>query len=150
MHFGVLVVGGLLDKHAATTSESNLDNAARRFRSLATVRTADELSHCTVGPSRAFQAQNGRTCRNYTMKALVLAAVAVAFTASSLSADDIVSFEEAKSIQAALNAIDCYGGEMERETNGAVAFEVEDVVCADGQYDFKLDKSFGVVSKERS
>lgn len=84
------------------------------------------------------------------MKALVLAAAAVALTASSLAADDSVSFEEAKSIQAALNAINCYGGDMERENNGAVAFEVDDAVCADGQYDFKLDKSFGVVSKKRS
>ena len=84
------------------------------------------------------------------MKALVLAAAAVALTASSLAADDSVSFEEAKSIQAALNAINCYGGDMERENNGAVAFEVDDAVCADGQYDFKLDKSFGVVSKKKS
>ena len=84
------------------------------------------------------------------MKALVLAAAAVALTASSLAADDSVSFEEAKSIQAALNAINCYGGDMERENNGAVAVEVDDAVCADGQYDFKLDKSFGVVSKKKS
>ena len=84
------------------------------------------------------------------MKALVLAAAAVALTASSLAADDSVSFEEAKGIQAALNAINCYGGDMERENNGAVAFEVDDAVCADGQYDFKLDKSFGVVSKKKS
>ena len=84
------------------------------------------------------------------MKALVLAAAAVALTASSLAADDSVSCEEAKCIQAALNAINCYGGDMERENNGAVAFEVDDAVCADGQYDFKLDKSFGVVSKKKS
>ena len=84
------------------------------------------------------------------MKTLAFAAIAFAFTASSLAADDNVSFEEAKSIQAALNAINCYGGEMEREDEGDVAFEVEDVVCADGQYEFKLDKSFGIVSKEKS
>ncbi len=84
------------------------------------------------------------------MRAFLLAAIAVVFASSTLVADANVSFEEAKRIQAALNAMDCYGGEMELENNGAVAFEVDDAVCADGQYDFKLDKSYGVVSKKRS
>jgi hypothetical protein len=86
------------------------------------------------------------------MRAFLPAAIAVVFASSTLVAvaDDNVSFEEAKGIQAALNAMDCYGGDMERENNGAVAFEVDDAVCADGQYDFKLDKSLGVVSKKKS
>ncbi|MCP4781699.1 MAG: hypothetical protein GY877_13475 [Hyphomicrobium sp.] len=78
-----------------------------------------------------------------------LALVALACTGTAACADDRVTPEEAKSIQAALNSLDCYGGDMERKSGGAAAYEVDDAVCKDGQYEFKLDKDFKITSKKR-
>ena len=84
------------------------------------------------------------------MRTLAIVALALICTGTAACADDAVSHEQAKSIQAALNALDCYGGDMETETGGAASFEVDDAVCKDGQYDFKLDKDFKVISQTRS
>lgn len=65
-------------------------------------------------------------------------------------ADDSITYEEAKGIQAALNALDCLGGDMDTETDGTTAYEVDDAACKDGQYDFKLDKDFKVISQTKS
>ncbi|MGI9525287.1 MAG: hypothetical protein ACR2PG_26955 [Hyphomicrobiaceae bacterium] len=84
------------------------------------------------------------------MKLLFAVTIATLFAVSSAAAGSRVTFDEAKKIQAALNAMNCYGGEMERDVEGAVVFEVDDVVCEDGHFDFKLDKALGVVSKSKS
>ena len=82
------------------------------------------------------------------MKKLAIALIVFGSAASAAHAGTAVTHDQAKRIQAALNALDCYGGEMEAERGGAV-FEVDDAVCKDGEYDFKLDKNFKVLSQTR-
>ena len=82
------------------------------------------------------------------MKILAITALALGMSVSAALAGT-VTHDQARSIQAAINAQNCYGGEMETESNGNVAFEVEDAVCPDGVYDFKLDKDFNVLSRSK-
>jgi hypothetical protein len=56
-----------------------------------------------------------------------------------------VTSAEAEKIKAALEAVGCTGGKMEKETEGSGYFEVDDAKCRDGQYDIKLDKDFKVI-----
>lgn len=83
------------------------------------------------------------------MKTLTIAALALVIAASAAMAGGPVTHEQAKSIQAALNGQDCYGGEMEAESNGKAAFEIDNAVCRDGEYDFKLDKDFNILSRSK-
>ncbi len=83
------------------------------------------------------------------MKSLAVAALALGLTATTAFAGP-VTHDQAKSIQAAINGQDCYGGEFETESNGKAAFEVDDSVCRDGVYDFKLDKDFNILSRVKS
>jgi len=83
------------------------------------------------------------------MRSLVIAALALALTVTAAFAGP-VTHNQAKSIQQAINGQDCYGGEMETESNGKAAFEVDDAVCRDGVYDFKLDKDFNILSRKKS
>jgi len=83
------------------------------------------------------------------MRNIAIAAFALAFFGSAAWADEKVSDAEGKSIQAALSAWGCSGGEMEKESEGTGVFEVDDAKCKDGQYDFKLDKNFKVISMSR-
>lgn len=55
--------------------------------------------------------------------------------------------EQAEKIKAVLAAQGCQGGEMEVEDDGT--FEVDEAKCADGDYDFELDKNFNVTSKKK-
>ena len=64
-------------------------------------------------------------------------------------ADTPVSPAEAEKIKAALEAVGCTGGKMEKETEGSGYFEVDDAKCRDGQYDIKLDKDFKVIVMTR-
>jgi hypothetical protein len=68
---------------------------------------------------------------------------------SSALADAPVSPVEAEKIKAALEAVGCTGGKMERETEGSGVFEVDDAKCRDGQYDLKLDKDFKIIVMTR-
>ena len=83
------------------------------------------------------------------MRNIGIAALALAFCGTAALADEKVSDAEGKSIQAALQAWGCSGGEMEKESEGSGVFEVDDAKCKDGQYDFKLDKNFKVISMSR-
>jgi hypothetical protein len=60
-----------------------------------------------------------------------------------------VSAEEASKIGAALEAVGCLGGKMEKETEGSGCFEVDDAKCRDGQYDIKLDREFKIIVMTR-
>ena len=83
------------------------------------------------------------------MKILAITALALGLSATAALAGP-VTHDQAKSIQIAINGQDCYGGEMETESGGNVAFEVEDAVCRDGVFDFKLDKDFNILSRKPS
>ena len=70
-------------------------------------------------------------------------------SASALLADTAVTPAEADKIKAALEALGCTGGKMEKETEGSGYFEVDDAKCKDGQFDIKLDKDFKVIVMTR-
>jgi hypothetical protein len=78
---------------------------------------------------------------------LFLKAFAVGFIGGTTLAlaDTPVSPAEAERIKAAIEAVGCTGGKMEKETEGSGYFEVDDAKCRDGQYDIKLDKDFKVI-----
>ncbi len=83
------------------------------------------------------------------MKILAIMALALGMSASAALAGP-VTHDQARNIQASIVAENCFGGEMETESNGNVAFEVEDAVCPDGVFDFKLDKDFNILSRTKS
>jgi hypothetical protein len=84
------------------------------------------------------------------MKTTVIALVATSFGATAVAlADTPVSPAEAEKIKAALEAVGCTGGKMEKETEGSGVFEVDDAKCRDGQYDIKLDKDFKITVMTR-
>ena len=60
---------------------------------------------------------------------------------TALADDTPVSPAEAEKIKAALEAMGCTGGKMEKESEGnAFSFEVDDAKCKDGEYDVKLER----------
>ena len=78
------------------------------------------------------------------MKLFVITAGALALLTVPALADEPVSDSEAASIQAALQEWGCEGGEMEREREDPVVYEVEDANCRGTDYDFRLDSDFNV------
>jgi len=80
---------------------------------------------------------------------IVLAAAGTIASTSALLADSPVTPAEAEKIKAALEALGCTGGKIEKETEGSGYFEVDDAKCKDGQYDIKLDKDFKVTVMSR-
>lgn len=78
-------------------------------------------------------------------KTLVAAAMAL-MLAPSARADDSLSRQEAEKIVAALSAIGCVPGEMERDDDG---YEVDDAKCADGEYEIELNNNFEIIKKQR-
>ena len=86
--------------------------------------------------------------------ATLLTAAILAFGVNTAAhADEVpASAEETKSIVAALEAMGCKGyDEIEKEMkkDGGYHFEIDDTVCADGQYDVKFDKDFKMMSKSK-
>ena len=79
------------------------------------------------------------------MKPIAIAASVLALCISAALADEPVSQDEAKSIQAALQEWGCQGGEMERETGSPLIYEIDDAVCDEREYDIKLDDKFDVI-----
>lgn len=82
------------------------------------------------------------------MKRALVAVVALSISTAVL-ADTPVSEANAQKIRVALEAWGCSGGKMEQESEGTGVYEVDDAKCKDGQYDFKLDKDFKVISITR-
>lgn len=74
-------------------------------------------------------------------------AVALALSGSAAFADSPVKDADGAKIKAALSAVGCEGGKYEQETEASGVFEVDDAKCKDGQFDFKLDKDFKILSK---
>ena len=83
------------------------------------------------------------------MRKIAITALALVFCGTAAWADEKPSEAEAKSIQAALSAWGCSGGKMEKESEASGVFEIDDAKCKDGQYDFKLDKDFKIISRSR-
>lgn len=84
------------------------------------------------------------------MKRSLVIATSLALGATAAFADSKPSDEEAKKIAEVLAAMGCEGGEVEKETEGSGAFEVDDAKCKfGGQWDIKLDKNFVATSLTR-
>jgi hypothetical protein len=83
------------------------------------------------------------------MKFILIAFAAAGFIGSAATfgvADTLVSQEEAEKIKAALDALGCTGGKMEKESEGGTfAYKVDDARCRGGEYDIKLDQNFNVI-----
>jgi hypothetical protein len=74
-------------------------------------------------------------------------ALILALSGTVAMADSPVSEADGAKIKAALEAVGCEGGKYEQETEATGVFEVDDAKCKDGQFDFKLDKSFKILGK---
>lgn len=84
------------------------------------------------------------------MMRAILASAIIALGATAALADSKPSADEAKKLGEALAAMGCEGGEMEKETEGTGAFEVDDAKCKfGGQWDIKFDKDFKATSLTR-
>ena len=83
------------------------------------------------------------------MKPVLMAFAAALLSGTLALADTPVSPAEAEKIKAALAALGCTGGKMEKETEASGTFEVDDAKCKDGQYDIKLDKDFKLIAMTR-
>jgi hypothetical protein len=83
------------------------------------------------------------------MKIILMVFVAVLAGTAFALADTPVSPAEAEKIKAALDALGCSGGKMEKETEGSSVFEIDDAKCRDGQFDIKLDKDFKLIVMTR-
>ncbi|CFX35770.1 conserved exported protein of unknown function [Candidatus Filomicrobium marinum] len=83
------------------------------------------------------------------MKRFVVAFAALTLGSSLAFADEKPSDAEAAKIKETISAWGCSGGEYEKESEGTGVFEVDDAKCKDGQYDFKLDKDFKILSVTR-
>lgn len=81
------------------------------------------------------------------MKRILVAAAALMISSMGAFADQKPSEEQVAKIKEAIAAWGCTGGEFELEESGV--FEVDDAQCKDGQFDFKLDKDFKVISATR-
>jgi hypothetical protein len=86
---------------------------------------------------------------NAQMKPFAMALAAALAGSTFALADTPVTPAEGEKIKAALEALGCTGGKMEKETEGSGYFEVDDAKCKDGQYDIKLDKDFKMLAMTR-
>jgi len=77
---------------------------------------------------------------------LMIAGAALCLSMTSPLAADVTAEEEAK-IMALLAEMQCEmdGDDIERQEDG---FELDDVFCADGQYDIDLNTDFEVTNKK--
>lgn len=83
------------------------------------------------------------------MKRFMVAVAALTFGSVGALADEKPSEEEAAKMKEAIAAWGCTGGDFEKESEGSGLFEIDDAKCKDGQFDFKLDKDFRVLSATR-
>jgi hypothetical protein len=83
------------------------------------------------------------------MKRIVTGAFGAALWVTGALADTKPTDVEVTKIKQAVAAWGCEGGTYEKESEGSGVFEAEDVKCAGGQYDFRLDKDFKVFAITR-
>ncbi len=78
----------------------------------------------------------------------VLSALALVLAVSAPAYADEVSEEDITRINALLAEMQCEMDEEEIEVEDE-GFELDDVFCADGQYDIELNENFEVVEKRK-
>jgi hypothetical protein len=79
------------------------------------------------------------------MKRFAVIAIATTFFAAPAFADEKVTEDEGKKIEAAIAEWGCSGGKFEKESEATGVYEVDDAKCKGGQYDFRLGKDFKVM-----
>ena len=81
------------------------------------------------------------------MKVILMALAIVGIIGSTTAfAETTVTPAEEEKIKAALEALGCTGGKIEKEDKGSTfSYEVNHVKCKRGEYDLKLDKNFNVI-----
>lgn len=81
------------------------------------------------------------------MKRLLLATTLIAFAVPALADDDKATAEQIEKIDEVLAAMTCEVDPDNIEVEDDGSFDLDDVICADGQYDIKLNADF--TEKER-
>ncbi len=82
------------------------------------------------------------------MKRIVLSAVALGFVPFAALADDAATPEQIAQIDEVLEAKECEVDPANIEVEDGV-FDLDDVMCASGQYDMKLDASYAVTEERK-
>ncbi|MEL6197184.1 MAG: PepSY domain-containing protein [Pseudomonadota bacterium] len=75
-------------------------------------------------------------------------ALALCLAAPAHAADGAVDEAAVEKIMAMLTDIECQMDEDDIERDGA-GYELDDVFCADGQYDMVLDEDFEIVERRK-
>lgn len=81
------------------------------------------------------------------MNRILIAAVLAGFALPALAEDGKATPEQIAGIDAALAAMTCEVDPANIEVEEDGSFDLDDVICADGQYDIKLNADF--TEKER-
>ena len=81
------------------------------------------------------------------MKKVVLAALLAGLAMPAFADDDKATAEQIAKIDEALAAVSCEVDPDNIEVEDDGSFDLDDVICADGQYDVKLNADF--TEKER-
>ncbi len=81
------------------------------------------------------------------MKKILIAAMLAGFALPALADDDKATAEQIAKIDEALTAVSCEVDPDNIEVEDDGSFDLDDVICADGQYDVKLNPDF--TEKER-
>lgn len=82
------------------------------------------------------------------MKRILLAAVAAGFALPAL-ADTEATAEQIAAIDAALAAVSCEVDSANIEVEDDGSFDLDDVICADGQYDVMMNADYTEASRRK-
>jgi hypothetical protein len=80
------------------------------------------------------------------MKPFIVAVLGIALCGGTALADSKPSTDEAGKLKDVVTAWGCEGGTFEKETEASGVFEADDVKCKAGNYDFKIDGAYKVIS----
>jgi len=80
---------------------------------------------------------------------LVAAAACLIPFAAPAATDDEVSEETVSAIMSMLEGMQCEMDEDDIEPRAGGGYELDDVFCADGQYDMDLDAALAVVTRRK-
>ena len=78
------------------------------------------------------------------MKSLLIAgSIVLAIAGNALADETAISDDEIAQLKKVLEAWGCSGGEIEKESAGM--YEIDDAMCAAGEYDFHVNADFHAV-----
>ncbi|MGD9501274.1 MAG: hypothetical protein AB7V40_02160 [Methyloceanibacter sp.] len=89
------------------------------------------------------------------MTRVLIAALALVFSAASAAKAGAMTEEQVLNVQAAISAAGCTVDEIDISTRGADIsakgdrYEADGVECKDGSYDMVLDKDFAIVTRAK-